>query len=121
MFEEFNSKLGLYWKPDADLTADEMLSLFRGRCGFKIYNKMKPGKYGILFRMLTDANFRYVLKMEPYVGKDENRSVEEKRVINIVKRLVHQYRGSESNVTTDRYYTSRVWILTFCSESIFTL
>jgi hypothetical protein len=32
----------------------------------------KPGKYGILFRVLTDANVRYVSRMIPYAGKPPN-------------------------------------------------
>ena len=33
---------------------DEML-LFQGKCPFKVLTKQKPGKYGILIRMLTDS------------------------------------------------------------------
>ncbi|KAJ4446306.1 hypothetical protein ANN_13001 [Periplaneta americana] len=60
-----------YYIPSAHLTIDEMLSLFRGRCPFKVFMKDKPGKYGILIRMLSDAHTRYILKMEVYAEKDE--------------------------------------------------
>ncbi|KAJ4426109.1 hypothetical protein ANN_26918 [Periplaneta americana] len=60
-----------YYIPGAHLTIDEMLSLFRGRCPFKVFMKDKPGKYGILIRMLSDVHTRYILKMEVYAGKDE--------------------------------------------------
>ncbi|KOC59109.1 hypothetical protein WH47_10935 [Habropoda laboriosa] len=45
-----------------------MLSLFRGRCPFKIFMKDKSAKYGILIRMLTDSKRRYILNMEVYCG-----------------------------------------------------
>ena len=49
-------------------TVDGMLSLYRGRCPFKVFMKKKTGKYGILIRMLTDSHKKYVIAIEPYVG-----------------------------------------------------
>lgn len=94
-----------YYIPSAHLTIDEMLSLFRGRCPFKVFMKDKPGKYGILIRMLSDAHTRYILKMEVYAGKDE-RPAEERSAKAVVRRLVKPLEGTGRNVTTDRYYTS---------------
>ena len=37
-------------------TVDETLRKFRGRCQFKVYMLQKPGKYGMLFRVLTDMS-----------------------------------------------------------------
>ncbi|KAJ4438729.1 hypothetical protein ANN_14678 [Periplaneta americana] len=79
-----------YYIPSAHLTIDEMLSLFRGRCPFK---------------MLSDAHTRYILKMEVYAGKDE-RPAEERSAKAVVRRLVKPLEGTGRNVTTDRYYTS---------------
>ncbi|KAJ4444229.1 hypothetical protein ANN_06020 [Periplaneta americana] len=94
-----------YYIPSTHLTIDEMLSLFRGRCPFKVFMKDKPGKYGILIRMLSDAHTRYILKMEVYAGKDE-RPAEERSAKAVVRRLVKPLEGTGRNVTTDRYYTS---------------
>ncbi|KAJ4430410.1 hypothetical protein ANN_22626 [Periplaneta americana] len=94
-----------YYIPSAHLTIDEMLSLFRGRCPFKVFMKDMPGKYGILIRMLSDAHTRYILKMEVYAGKDE-RPAEERSAKAVVRRLVKPLEGTGRNVTTDRYYTS---------------
>ncbi|KAJ4425890.1 hypothetical protein ANN_27516 [Periplaneta americana] len=94
-----------YYIPSAHLTIDEMLSLFRGRCPFKVFMKDKSGKYGILIRMLSDAHTRYILKMEVYAGKDE-RPAEERSANAVVRRLVKPLEGTGRNVTMDRYYTS---------------
>ncbi|KAJ4430773.1 hypothetical protein ANN_19364 [Periplaneta americana] len=94
-----------YYIPSAHLTIDEMLSLFRGRCPFKVFMKDKPGKYGILIRMLSDVHTRYILKMEVYAGKDEG-PAEERTAKAVVRRLVKPLEGTGRNVTTDRYYTS---------------
>ncbi|KAF2892067.1 hypothetical protein ILUMI_14106, partial [Ignelater luminosus] len=50
---------------------EELEATTKGRCPFKVVIKQKPGKYEILIRMLTDAETRHVLSMEPYAGKNE--------------------------------------------------
>lgn len=105
IFQKVDETFVKYYVPGADLTIDEMLSLFRGRCPFKVFLKDKPGKYGILIRMLSDSHTRYILKMEVYAGKDERPS-EERSAKAVVKRLVKPVQRTGRNVTTDRYYTS---------------
>ncbi|KAJ4446865.1 hypothetical protein ANN_13565 [Periplaneta americana] len=108
VFYKIDELFAKYYIPSAHLTIDEMLSLFRGRCPFKVFMKDKPGKYGILIRMLSDAHTRYILKMEVYAGKDE-RPAEERSAKAVVRRLVKPLKpleGTGRNVTTDRYYTS---------------
>ncbi|KAF4519246.1 hypothetical protein B566_EDAN002134 [Ephemera danica] len=103
--EMINSKFPLFFKPSPHLTVDEMLSLFRGRCSFKVFLKEKPGKYGLIYRMLSDALHHYILKLEPYAGKD-HRPPAERSPSAIVKRLVEPVEGSGRNVTMDRFYTA---------------
>ncbi|XP_049847194.1 uncharacterized protein LOC126299375 [Schistocerca gregaria] len=105
IFESFNSSLPLYFIPDLHTTVDEMLSLFRGRCPFKVFLKEKPGKYGILIRMLSDSETRYVISMDIYTGKSGN-TQHSNGPMEIVKRLIKPIEKSGRNVTTDRYYTS---------------
>ena len=70
-----------------------------------MFMKEKPGKYGILIRILADAETRYILNMEVYAGKS-NSTREERGPSAIVKRLVKPISNSGRNVTTDRFYTS---------------
>ncbi|KAJ4427179.1 hypothetical protein ANN_24795 [Periplaneta americana] len=72
VFNKMNSVLPKCYSAGMHTAVDEMLSLFRGRCPFKVFMKDKPGKYGILIRMLTDSKSRYVISMEPYAGKNKN-------------------------------------------------
>lgn len=95
-----------YFTPGMNVVIDEMLSLFRGRCPFKVFMKDKPGKYGVLIRMLADCSTRYVLRMEVYAGKPQNSTSISRGPQGIVKRLVDPIKNSGRNVTTDRYYTS---------------
>lgn len=105
VFEKINATFPNYITPSKDTVIDEMLSLFRGRCSFKVFMKEKPGKYGILIRILADSKFRYVYKMEVYAGKSK-KLINENGPNQIVKRLVEPIKNSGRNVTTDRYYTS---------------
>ena len=41
-------------------------------CDFKVYMKVKPGKYGLLFRVLADARDRYASRVIPYVSPTIN-------------------------------------------------
>lgn len=67
--------------------------------------KEKPGKYGILIRMISDSDCRYVVKMEVYSGRKDPVAGTERGPSAVVKRLVESIKGSARNVTTDRYYT----------------
>lgn len=49
------SQFPCHFIPSMNAVIDEMLSLFRGRCPFKVFMKEKPGKYGMLIRILADC------------------------------------------------------------------
>ena len=96
------------WEPGYHVTIDEQLVTFRGPVGFRIYNKSKPGRYGLLIRWLCDSEKRYAVKGISYCGvpvygtemvKEQNKSS------NIVKKLVEMLRGSGRGITCDRFYT----------------
>ena len=48
---------------------DEILRNFYAsyNCNFKVYMKDKSGNYGLLFRVLADAQDRYASRVIPYV------------------------------------------------------
>ena len=82
-------------------TINEMLLKFRGQCNFRQYMPSKPGRHGIKFWILTDAQNCYCYVM-PYLGKDGD-----KVAINlgatVVKKLVEPLHNSGRNVTCDQY------------------
>lgn len=66
VFNDFMANCEAYYTLSDSITIDKTLRKFRGQCPFKVYYMPnKPGKYGILFRVLTDAKARYVYKMIP--------------------------------------------------------
>lgn len=46
MWEDWVKRLPLMYRPDTNITVDESLVGFRGRCPFKQYMPKKPAKYG---------------------------------------------------------------------------
>lgn len=109
VFELFNDKCRDNFSLTENVTVDETLRKFRGRCRFRVYMPQKPGKYGLLFRVLTDARYRYVSRMLPYTGKTssaEGNAAERQSPTSIVMDLCKHILGSGRNVTIDRYYTN---------------
>lgn len=113
LWDSFNGRLLTHFTPSVNLTIDEQLILFRGRCKFKIYNKSKPGRYGFLVRWLCDAGNRYALHGMPYCSTPNNAFIAESvklsnKPYNTVIQcaqlpgIIHSGR----NITTDRLYTS---------------
>lgn len=109
VFDMFNDKCRDNFSLSDNVTVDETLRKFRGRCKFRVYMPQKPGKYGLLFRVLTDATYRYVSRMMPYTGKIANadgRATERQSPTSIVMDLCRHLFGSGRNLTIDRYYTN---------------
>ena len=89
-----------FFTPSPFLTIDEMLAVVRGRCRFKVYMPLKPGKYGLKIELLTDAKHRYVLNAIPYVGKapEEERPRNYKANLETVKKLVFHFKNTGRNI-----------------------
>lgn len=62
IFEEFFSKCKDLYVVSENVTIDEMLESFRGRCIFRQYIKNKPARYGIKIFALVDSNTFYTSK-----------------------------------------------------------
>jgi Transposase IS4 len=103
VWDEWNTYLMSAIDPSEELTVDEMLSLFRGHCPFRVYVKCKPGKYGFMIRMLSDAKHRMVLNTSPYVGY--NVGEEKQTMSETCENLLKPYFNTGRNVTVDRGYT----------------
>ena len=70
--------------PGTNLTIDEQLVTFRGRCPFRQYMPSKPEKYGIKIWAICDSTAHYVLKMNVYKGRE----IGEPRETNLGSKVV---------------------------------
>lgn len=62
------------YTPSDTVTLDEQLLGFHGRCGFKVFIKSKPDKYGLKLLMLNDSRSWYMINAEVYTGKADTTS-----------------------------------------------
>lgn len=102
----FGEQLESVYKPSANLTIDEQLVAFRGRCSFKQYIPSKPDRYGIKILWITDAENNFPLKGEIYVGKQPNEEVAVNYGCNLVQRLSARYLNKGRTITMDNFFTS---------------
>ncbi|XP_066973191.1 piggyBac transposable element-derived protein 4-like [Macrobrachium rosenbergii] len=57
----FIRNCGRLYVPHENLTVDEQLLGFRGRCPFRMYIPNKPAKYGIKLVLINDSKTKYLL------------------------------------------------------------
>lgn len=87
-----------------NVTVDEQLVAFRGRCPFKQYIPSKPAKYGLKVWTLCDSASSYALKVQVYTGKVAGAAPEKQQGMRVVMDLTYELTGQ--NVTCDNFFTS---------------
>lgn len=78
--ENFSSK----YNPSKNLTVDERIVSYRGRCFFIVYIKAKPHPYGIKVWGISDAENSYFIFFEVYAGKLKKYFVLRKSDYNVI-------------------------------------
>ncbi|XP_053175982.1 piggyBac transposable element-derived protein 4-like [Scomber japonicus] len=96
--------LPLMFTPGTDVTVDERLVPFRGRCGFKQYMPNKPGKYGLKIWVACDAQTSYAWNMQIYTGKPADGQPEKNQGQRVVLEVTEGLRGH--TITCDNFFTS---------------
>ncbi|KAJ8937356.1 hypothetical protein NQ314_011901 [Rhamnusium bicolor] len=93
--------------PSENVTIDEKLEGFRGKCSFRQYIPSKPNKYGIKIFALSDAKMYYTMNLEAYVRQQLYGPYKVSNSPNcIVERLCEPITGSGRNLTMDNWFTS---------------
>ena len=111
VFEQIASLLFKYYSPGTNLTIDERLARYRGKCTFRQYIPSKPGKYGIKIWIIADAKTHYILNIEVYLGKQNLSNKTE----DLVYRLCENLRSGQI-IVGDNYFTSLHLIEKLLSE-----
>ena len=106
IFDLWNSTLQDAFIPGVNLTVDEQLLTFRGRCPFRQYIPSKPGKYGIKFWVICDSETSYALKLDIYKGKEPSEQRASNLGTTVVLNLSDSYKNSGRNITCDNFFTS---------------
>lgn len=107
LFSAFIANCKLHYHLGQNVTIDEMLPGFRGRCGFRQYIPSKPNKYGIKIFCLSDAKLFYAANMEIYCGQQpEGPFKQSNSAADVVMRLSEPIFHSGRNITGDNWFTS---------------
>ncbi|XP_029600134.1 piggyBac transposable element-derived protein 4-like [Salmo trutta] len=105
VWDLWQERLPALYNPGSDLTVDEQLVPFRGRCPFRQYIPSKPAKYGIKSWVACDAKSSYAWKMQVYTGKAAGGAPEKNQGARVVLDLT-QGLPAGHNVTCDNFFTS---------------
>ncbi|XP_051765775.1 piggyBac transposable element-derived protein 4 isoform X4 [Ctenopharyngodon idella] len=104
IWEKWVERLPLMYNPGPNVTVDECLVPFRGRCPFKQYMPSKPSKYGIKIWAACDARSSYAWNMQIYTGKAADRKPEKNQGMRVVLDMTSGLQGH--TITCDNFFTS---------------
>jgi hypothetical protein len=113
MWNMFTAQLPKLLIPGTDITVDEQLVAFRGRCPFRQFMPQKPAKYGIKIWWACDAATAYPLAGEVYLGRQPGAEREVNQGARVVKSLTKNWLRSGRNIVTDNFFTSIQLYFTF--------
>lgn len=109
LFDMFLQQLPKMFIPYENVTIDEQLVPFRGKCPFRQYLPSKPrGKYGIKLWLMSDVKTAYVCAAETYTGKSSDGQREINQGRNVVLRLAKSIEGTGRNITVDNFFTDYI-------------
>ncbi|XP_023312582.1 piggyBac transposable element-derived protein 4-like, partial [Anoplophora glabripennis] len=101
----------------ANVTIDENLEAFCGKCSFRQYIPSKPNRYGPKVYALVDSKTYYTMNLEVYVGTQPNGPyTSDNSSYALVQRLVEPIRDSKRNITCDNWFTSIPLIRTLYND-----
>ncbi|GLD62735.1 piggyBac transposable element-derived protein 4-like protein [Lates japonicus] len=104
VWDKWVEELPFMYNPGPEVTVDERLVPFRGRCPFRQYMPSKPGKYGIKIWAACDAKNSYAWNMQIYTGKSASGVPEKNQGKRVVLDMTKGLQGH--NITCDNFFTS---------------
>lgn len=107
VFDIIVANLKRSYSPGDNITIDEQLVPFRGRCAFKQYLPSKPDKYGLKIFWACDSQNWYPLNAIPYLGRERSSSSKNVGIATqTVMDLCKPYYNTNRTVTFDNFFTS---------------
>lgn len=106
IWDLFISNVQKYYTPGVNLTIDEMLVPFRGKCRFRMYMPNKPAKYGLKILCLCDSRTFYLYNAFVYTGRDDTTDRTLSIPTQTVLKLITPIEGTNRNITCDNWFMS---------------
>ena len=94
VWDQFVENCKKLFEPFEDMTVDEQLVAFRGKCPKRQYMKSKPAKYGIMFLAAADVKTSYLYNLQVYTGKLPGNAPEENMGHRVVCDLMEPLFGT---------------------------
>jgi hypothetical protein len=110
IWEMFIAQLRKHYIPGPDLTVDEQLIPFRGRCPFRQYMPAKPAKYGIKVWWNCDASTSFPLNGQVYLGKQLGGQRETDQGKRVVHDMVKPWYRTGRNIVIDNFLPVCHWV-----------
>ncbi|XP_055070455.2 piggyBac transposable element-derived protein 4 [Misgurnus anguillicaudatus] len=104
IWEKWIKRLRSMYNPGANVTVDEGMVRFRGRCPFKQFIPHKLGKYGMKVWAACDARTSYVLSMQVHTGEPAYGQPEKDEASRLVLNMTSGLQGQ--TITCHNYFTS---------------
>lgn len=104
VWDKWVHRLPLFYNPGPNVTVDEQLMPFRGRCPFRQYIPSKPAKYGIKIWAACDAASSYAWNLQVYTGKPDGGVAEKNQGMRVVLDMTQGLCGH--NITCNNFFTS---------------
>ena len=99
LMNEILSNTNENYNPPKELTLDETMISFKGRCKFRVYMPLKPVRYGFKAFTVTPSDEPIVLNLSVYDGTNHD-------LIHLVGSMLKPFESKGHIVYMDRYYSS---------------
>ena len=106
VIEILKERFSSLYDPHKEISVDEGMIKFKGRCPFLQYMAGKPTKWGIKAWALCDSHSYYMVDFNVYTGKDTTREVNVPLATKVVKDLVAPLHDKFHHVYFDNFFTS---------------
>ena len=106
---KFVANFQKFYVLNREVASDESMIGFKGRLSFKIYNPMKPVKWGVLARTQADSRRGYLHNINLYFGKENDTAAsvtDVSKTSQSLLNLVAPILGRGYHAFRDRLYNS---------------
>lgn len=123
LIEHLNANFKKKYVPSNQYSVDESMVPFKGRSSLKQYMPLKPVKRGYKIWVLADAKSGFIMKFDPYTGKDtttfssNSATMCEKVVLN----LCDVIETTPCLVAYDNFFTTYNLMLTLKEKDIYSV
>lgn len=106
LFQILVNNFQTHFKPSHELAFGELLTVYKGRCGFRQHTPKKNVKYGIKMFALVDCQYPYTYNLELYLGNNPGPYEISNRKLDVVMRMTDPIQGEYRNVTMKNSFTT---------------